>query len=61
MDGFVLGPTRKILDMAAGTLDVSLYALKSISKPILSQGIFVLKCLKWGKKNLKQKIRIGSR
>ncbi len=55
VDGFVLGPTRKILDMAAGTLDVSLYALKKHKQAHIVAGDICPEMLEMGKEKLKAK------
>lgn len=53
VDSFVLGSTNKILDMAAGTLDVSLTALKKYKHVSLVAGDICPEMLERGKEKLK--------
>lgn len=55
VDGFVLGSASKILDMAAGTLDVSLYALKKHKQAHIVAGDICPEMLEVGKGKLKAK------
>lgn len=53
VSGFVLGSTNKILDMAAGTLDVSLCALKKYKQAQIVAGDICPEMLEMGKEKLK--------
>lgn len=53
VDGFALGSTNKILDMAAGTLDVSLSALKKYKHISVVAGDICPEMLEMGKEKLK--------
>ena len=57
VDGFILGSTNKILDMAAGILDVSLLALKKHKHVSLVAGDICPEMLEMGNKKLKAKDR----
>lgn len=52
--GFVLGKTNKILDMAAGTLDVSAAALKKFPDATVVAGDICPEMLEYGKKKIKE-------
>lgn len=57
VSGFVLGKTGNVLDMAAGTLDVSIAALKKYPNVRVTAGDICEEMLEYGKKKIREEDR----